>query len=256
MDSSYAPKGYRSMVTCPVFSHDNTRTGGSFVSDSACYFGGFSVAEHASPDPCQAPLLYRLAFPPTQFSPVFPVTQYCRTPLIDRIPSSDGVGLPATGQRVGDRLDGNAFTSRTQSSVVEPPLERFALVRQKEPSHVVRTFFTKPMKESLEASFAKSNYVSRREKKQLAYELQVTERQVKVWFQNRRVKERKLVGWCRGALTGRPPNIGRLPVQMAGDAERVNCIAQTPLKAPHTKCQDIKPSPDPVRDEEGSRTVS
>ena len=265
MDSFYAPKGYCSVATRPVFSNDIIQTGGSFVSNPACCFGGFAVAGHTvdSRYPCQEPPLYHSAFRPTRFSQAAPVSQYCRTPLIDRIPCPHGV---VGGQLAGGPLD--CSTSRTPSFVAEPPAERLVLVRQKEPSDVIRTFFTKEMRELLEARFAKCKYVSKKDREELAHELCVTERQIRVWFQNRRAKERKQLGQCRSQPVGYPSSVcagksaARASVQMAGkltyrlisgDA-RVNCIAQTPLKALYTMCQDIKPSPDnigPVRDEEG-----
>ena len=241
MDSYYASKSHCPIAARPVFS----QTGRSPVSDPTCYFGGFAVAEHNSPYPCQDPPLYRSAFQPTRFSPAVPVSQYCGTPLTDRMPCSHGVvGLPATGQLVGEPLDCNACTCRTQSPAAEPSPERFVLVRQNEPSNVVRTFFTKAMKKSLEARFAKSHYVTKRDREQLAYELQVTEKQIRVWFQNRRVKERKQLGQFQSQPAGDP-----VPAQnqtYAGES-----VAQAPLKALYTMCQDIKPDDvGSVRDEQ------
>ena len=246
MDSFYASNRYCPIAGRPVFGHDIVQTGGSLASNPACYFGGFAVAEHTadSPHPSQDPASYHSAFHPTRLNPAVPVSQYCATPLIDRIPCSHGVaGLPATGQLVA-----------------EAPPQRIVFVRQKEPSYVVRTFFTEPMKKSLEAHFAKCHYVSKKDKQQLAHDLQVTEKQIRVWFQNRRVKERKQLARSLNRTSGRPPDVCQASEQMAGkptseDArERASSIAPTPLKALHTICQNISPSLSPVSDEEKSQS--
>ena len=242
MDSFYASNSYCPIAGRPVFGHDIVQTGGPLVSNPACYFGGFAVAEHTvdSPHPCQDLASCHSAF--TRLSPAVPVSQYCGTPLIDRIPCSHGAaGLPATGQLVA-----------------EAPPERFVLVRHKEPSNVVRTFFTEPMRKVLEAYYVKSNYVSKKDRQQLARDLQVTEKQIRVWFQNRRVKDRKKLARCLETC-GRPPDVCQASEQMAGkpisgDArERASSIAPTPLKSLDTRCQDFRPSLSPVSDEEESQ---
>ena len=271
MDIVYSPnKSYCTIATRPMFKHDIVQTGGSCVSNPACYFGGFAVAEHAvdNPYPLQDPTLYRSALQPVRFNPTVSVPECYGTPLIDRMPCCHGVvGLSAAGQLVGNPSpDFNTF-SRTQSVVAEPAPERLVLVHQKEASNVLRTCFTQWMKELLEASFSKCHYVSKKDKKQLAYDLQVTEKQIKIWFQNRRVKERKQLNRGRSRPAGRPPNVcpgtaresapimDKQPYRLiCGDArELINSVAKTPLKKIHDMCQDIKPSLDnigPFRDEQ------
>ncbi|XP_030753096.1 ventral anterior homeobox 1-like [Sitophilus oryzae] len=55
----------------------------------------------------------------------------------------------------------------------------------------VRTIFTPEQLERLEAEFEKQQYMVGPERLYLAHTLQLTEAQVKVWFQNRRIKWRK-----------------------------------------------------------------
>ncbi|KAB7506616.1 Homeobox protein not2 [Armadillidium nasatum] len=55
----------------------------------------------------------------------------------------------------------------------------------------VRTIFTAEQLERLEAEFARQQYMVGPERLYLAAALQLTEAQVKVWFQNRRIKWRK-----------------------------------------------------------------
>ncbi|XP_013174315.1 PREDICTED: homeobox protein notochord-like [Papilio xuthus] len=55
----------------------------------------------------------------------------------------------------------------------------------------IRTIFTPEQLERLEAEFERQQYMVGPERLYLAHALQLTEAQVKVWFQNRRIKWRK-----------------------------------------------------------------
>lgn len=56
----------------------------------------------------------------------------------------------------------------------------------------VRTIFTAEQLERLEGEFARQQYMVGPERLYLAHALRLTEAQVKVWFQNRRIKWRKV----------------------------------------------------------------
>ncbi|XP_045188950.2 homeobox protein EMX2-like [Mercenaria mercenaria] len=66
----------------------------------------------------------------------------------------------------------------------------------------IRTAFSPSQLLQLEKSFEKSHYVVGQERKDLANELQLTETQVKVWFQNRRTKYKRTKSEQEGGTSG------------------------------------------------------
>ena len=52
--------------------------------------------------------------------------------------------------------------------------------------------YSKSQITSLEREYRNNNFITRQKREQIARDLKLTDRQVKIWFQNRRVKDKKL----------------------------------------------------------------
>ncbi|XP_049813703.1 homeobox protein BarH-like 2 [Schistocerca nitens] len=112
----------------------------------------------------------------------------------------------------------------------------------------VRTIFTPEQLERLEAEFERQQYMVGPERLYLAHALQLTEAQVKVWFQNRRIKWRKqhleLQQQRLAQLKqqqqqlhqqqSQQPQVGRLEASTPGDSDGDSCNSgpDSPLPPP------------------------
>ena len=52
--------------------------------------------------------------------------------------------------------------------------------------------YSKSQINNLEQEYQNNNFITRQKREHIARELKLTDRQVKIWFQNRRVKDKKI----------------------------------------------------------------
>ena len=77
-----------------------------------------------------------------------------------------------------------------------------------------RTTYTREQLQTLEGFFADKKYINYEERLEVSREIGVSEKQVKMWFQNRRTKlkkERSLLGCCRDRATRDLPAVETTP---------------------------------------------
>ncbi|XP_010292576.1 PREDICTED: homeobox protein CDX-1, partial [Phaethon lepturus] len=100
-----------------------------------------------------------------------------------------------------------------------------------------RVVYTDHQRLELEKEFHYSRYITIRRKAELAAALGLTERQVKIWFQNRRAKERKVnkkkmqqQSQPTSTTTPTPPAIGTPgPIGGLCSSSAPNLISSSPL---------------------------
>lgn len=86
------------------------------------------------------------------------------------------------------RADADAKLRMSVQNKTKPVSAQPDSTAQSKPHKKIRTSFTKEQVQQLEDDFLRNNYLTRLRRYELAMKLNLTERQIKVWFQNRRMK--------------------------------------------------------------------
>nr|XP_015802399.2 homeobox protein HMX1 [Nothobranchius furzeri] len=152
----------------------------------------------------------------------------------------DSPGLPGQPGEDGDREE----TGRSSCVSAEDSCEtgEAQVVRKKKKT---RTVFSRTQVFQLESTFDLKHYLSSSERARLAAALQLTETQVKIWFQNRRNKwKRQISADMEAASVLVPYVVRRAPVQYHEDAGPSQTLSSLPhMSSPVLTLSDAVPHP-------------
>ncbi|KAJ8035544.1 Homeobox protein rough [Holothuria leucospilota] len=141
-------------------------------------------------------------------------------PLVEGTPSTS-LTFPAKLQEL---LESSFLFGPPRASIVMKRKNRLTGNRRK------RTTFSTEQTSALEVEYERAIYVSRSKRLALASELNLTERQIKIWFQNRRAKDKRIEKARQDQTIG---HINLHRFSAASVEQQLHCLRTIPLPYPN-----------------------
>ncbi|KAE9550092.1 hypothetical protein FO519_006704 [Halicephalobus sp. NKZ332] len=138
----------------------------------------------SQPSTSNGPICQTLSY----FDVLMPHVQMaCNNPFFTNAPNSANDSVNAQ-----QKLLSHQWLELLQQSLLNGDIPASLFLQPLRKTKRIRTAFSPAQLIHLEKAFESNHYVIGNERKQLAAKLQLTETQVKVWFQNRRTKHKRL----------------------------------------------------------------